>query len=69
MGIDIADFKASPTSQLAIGQAILHTKFGKGKILKIDGANDNRVATIKFDDLDDPERRIMLRFANLMILN
>jgi len=69
LGIDIADFKASPTNQLAIGQAILHNKFGKGKILKIDGANDNRVATIKFDDLDDPERRIMLRFANLMILN
>ncbi len=30
---------------------------------------DNKVATIHFDQLDSPERRIMLRFAKLQILD
>ena len=47
---------------------MLHLKFGKGKVTRIDGARENRVATIQFQDIDDPERRIMLRFAKLQIL-
>ncbi len=47
---------------------VLHLQFGKGKVISIDGARDNRVATIHFDEGDDSERRIMLRFAKLQIV-
>jgi len=45
-------------------------KFGEGKVLQVDGDNQSRVATIFFRELgDDSEKRIMLRFAKLQILN
>ncbi|HZV69270.1 MAG TPA: UvrD-helicase domain-containing protein [Saprospiraceae bacterium] len=66
--ISPADFKASPTEQIAEGMEVLHLQFGKGKIVAIDGARENRVATIQFEEGDDNERRIMLRFAKLQIV-
>jgi DNA helicase-2/ATP-dependent DNA helicase PcrA len=47
---------------------VLHLKFGKGTVAKIEGGNHNKVATIKFEGIDNPERKIMLRFAKLQIL-
>jgi DNA helicase-2/ATP-dependent DNA helicase PcrA len=63
------DFKASPPESLAAGMQVLHLKFGKGKIIKIDGGKDNRVATILFSDIDEPERRLMLKFAKLQVIS
>jgi DNA helicase II / ATP-dependent DNA helicase PcrA len=63
-----ADFKPSPTEQIVEGMEVLHLQFGRGRIMAIDGARENRVATIHFDDGDDSERRIMLRFAKLQIV-
>jgi len=63
------DFKASPPESLAAGMTVLHLKFGKGKIIKIDGGKDNRVATILFNDIDEPERRLMLKFAKLQVIS
>jgi DNA helicase-2/ATP-dependent DNA helicase PcrA len=48
---------------------VLHLKFGEGEVISIDGARDNRVASIRFDQMDNSERRIMLRFAKLQILD
>lgn len=62
------DFKASPPETLSPGMTVLHQKFGIGKITKIDGGRDNRVATILFRDIDEPERRLMLKFAKLQII-
>jgi DNA helicase-2/ATP-dependent DNA helicase PcrA len=62
------DFKASPPETLSPGMTVLHQKFGVGKITKIDGGRDNRVATILFKDIDEPERRLMLKFAKLQII-
>lgn len=64
-----ADFKPSPTESIAEGMEVLHMQFGKGRVVAIDGARENRVATIHFDDGDDSERRIMLRFAKLQIVD
>ena len=47
---------------------LLRKHIGSGKIIAIDGARENRVATIHFEDTDDQERRIMLRFAKLQIV-
>lgn len=63
-----ADFKPSPTEKIEEGMEVLHMQFGKGRVVAIDGARENRVATIHFDDGDDSERRIMLRFAKLQIV-
>ena len=67
--VDVASFAPSPAEQISEGMSVLHLKFGKGRVMKIDGARDNRVATIEFEDIDDPTRRIMLRFAKLQILD
>ncbi|HLF62596.1 MAG TPA: UvrD-helicase domain-containing protein [Saprospiraceae bacterium] len=66
--INPTSFAPSPTSEIEVGMDVIHLKFGKGKVTRIDGARDNRVATIHFNDIDDPERRIMLRFAKLQII-
>jgi DNA helicase-2/ATP-dependent DNA helicase PcrA len=63
------DFKASPSTAIEQGMQVLHMKFGQGKVLKVDGSRDNRVATIHFSDIANPEKRIMLRFAKLQILS
>ena len=63
-----ADFKPSPSEQIEEGMEVLHIQFGKGKVVSIDGARENRVATIHFEEGDDSERRIMLRFAKLQIV-
>ncbi len=63
------NFIPSPPESLATGMFVLHLKFGKGKIIKIDGGKDNRVATILFNEIDEPERRLMLKFAKLQIIS
>ena len=67
--IDPATFKPSPSTDIQAGMKVAHMRFGEGKVLNIDGASDNRVATIFFKGVDNPQRRIMLRFAKLQILD
>jgi DNA helicase-2/ATP-dependent DNA helicase PcrA len=67
--VDPSTFSPSPGEMILEGMEVLHLKFGKGRVLKIDGARNNRVATIHFDQIANPERRIMLRFAKLQIMN
>ncbi len=65
---DPATFKPNPSHEIQVGMKVLHLKFGKGKVLNIEGNNNNRVATIFFNEVDNPQRRIMLKFAKLQIL-
>jgi len=69
LAIDPSTFKASPSHHIKEGMHVMHLKFGKGHVKSIDGERDNKVASIHFDQLDSPERRIMLRFAKLQILD
>lgn len=66
--VDPSTFKPNAPDEIQVGMKILHMKFGEGKVLSIDGGKDNRVATIYFQGVDNPQRRIMLRFAKLQIL-
>lgn len=66
--IDPSTFRPSPASEIEAGMNVLHMKFGEGLVKMVDGARDNRVATIYFSEIDNPERRIMLKFAKLMIV-
>lgn len=67
--IDPGTFSPSPMGRIEAGQEVLHLKFGKGQVKRIDGTNDKKVATIIFPEIDQPERRIMLKFAKLQILS
>jgi DNA helicase-2/ATP-dependent DNA helicase PcrA len=68
--VDPKTFKPSPADKIVAGAKVLHLKFGEGKVTSIDGAVDNRIATIYFNALEDqPEKRIMLRFAKLQVLD
>lgn len=69
ISISAADFKPSSTDLIQAGQRVLHMKFGEGKVIAVDGANDNRVATIEFQQAEEPRKRIMLKFAKLQILD
>lgn len=66
--IDPATFKPSPSEAIQAGMEVLHLKFGKGKVLHIDGGAQNRVATIVFEVSGQEEKRIMLKYAKLQIL-
>lgn len=66
--IDPANFNPSPSSEIQAGMKVLHLKFGEGKVLAIDGSPENRIATIFFKQIDSPQRRIMLKFAKLQIV-
>nr|WP_254828503.1 UvrD-helicase domain-containing protein [Lewinella sp. JB7] len=67
--VDPATFEPSPDSEVETGRRVLHLKFGEGKVLHVDGGSDNRIATIHFSDLPQPEKRIMLKFAKLQVLD
>lgn len=62
--IDPKDFKPSPSADIAAGMYVLHLKFGKGKVIHI----DNGVAQIHFKDVPNPDKKIMLKFAKLQII-
>jgi DNA helicase-2/ATP-dependent DNA helicase PcrA len=66
--VDPSTFKPSAPGEIEVGQNVMHLKFGEGRVTKLDGGADNRIATIHFSDLAQPEKRIMLRFAKLQVL-
>ncbi len=63
-----AGFKAAAPEAITAGAEVLHLKFGKGKVVSVEGPKDNLVATIRFQGDELPERRIVLRFAKLQLL-
>ncbi len=67
--MDPSKFRPNAPSEIEVGQLVMHLKFGEGRITKIDGGADNRIATIHFSGLAQPEKRIMLRFAKLQVLD
>jgi DNA helicase II / ATP-dependent DNA helicase PcrA len=60
------NFVASATADLQEGQKVEHQKFGFGKIMKLEGAAHNPVATIQFEI--NGEKKIMLNYAKLMVI-
>ena len=66
--IDPKDFKPSPLERIVPGAQVLHMKFGKGKVLSLDGGAKSRVATILFEGIDNPQRKLALKFAKLQVV-
>lgn len=63
-----ADFKVSAPEEIVPGVTVLHLKFGEGKVSNVEGPKDNKVATIQFKNDDMSERRIVLKFAKLQVV-
>ncbi|WP_430429694.1 ATP-dependent helicase [Maribacter litoralis] len=51
---------------LAVGSLIIHTRFGRGKVVKIEGTGNDRKAEIVFDKGDI--KKLLLRFAKLEVI-
>ena len=52
---------------LAVGTKVEHQRFGKGIVTLIEGAGNDKKATIKFNGTGD--KKLLLRFAKLKIIN
>ncbi|MCW3806502.1 ATP-dependent helicase [Plebeiibacterium marinum] len=58
--------KGSPTGNLQPGMTVEHIRFGRGKIVSIDGQLPNAKATVNFDN--SGVKQLLLKFAKLKIL-
>ena len=61
-----APSKAVDASKLAVGVIVKHERFGKGKILKIEGEAPNLKATVIFPT--SGEKQLLLKYAKLTVL-
>lgn len=62
------DFKSDDPMQMQVGMEVEHQKFGFGKIVSLEGGNNNRIATIEFQG-GHGQKKIMLNYAKLRIVN
>lgn len=51
---------------LQTGQLIEHERFGRGEVLRVEGAGDNAKATIRFEHAG--EKQLLLRFARFKVI-
>lgn len=62
----VAPSKAVDASKLAVGVIVRHERFGKGKVLKIEGEAPNLKATVIFPT--SGEKQLLLKYAKLTVL-
>jgi len=60
-------FEASDTAALQTGMTVEHPKFGKGKVIAVEGNGPNKKATVFFSSIGN--KNLLLRFAKLKILS
>ena len=61
------DFKPDDFREIKEAMEVEHQRFGIGKILKLEGSEFERIATIEFSEADT--KKILLKYAKLRILN
>ena len=55
------------TGKLQPGMMVMHDKFGKGKIISIEGTGSNRKATVFFSQVGN--KQLLLKFARLKVID
>ena len=65
-GTSHSTFEASDPAALQTGMEVEHSKFGKGKIIALEGQGPNKKATVFFNGIGN--KNLLLRFAKLRIL-
>lgn len=64
---DSSNFEASDTTDLMTGMNVEHPKFGKGKVIAVEGNGSNKKATVFFNGIGN--KSLLLRFAKLKIVS
>jgi len=59
-------FEASDPGNVQSGMLIEHQRFGRGKVLRLDGVENNRKAIVFFQSVG--EKQLLLKFAKLKII-
>ncbi|MBN2615245.1 MAG: UvrD-helicase domain-containing protein [Bacteroidales bacterium] len=59
-------FVPDDTGDLVAGMEVEHDKFGKGKVLQVEGSGPNKKATVFFNSVG--KKNLLLRFAKLKIV-
>ena len=59
------DSMNEPSIKIAIGNLVLHDRFGKGKVLKVQGSGQDKMAIVLFDEVG--EKKLLLKFAKLRL--
>jgi len=54
------------SSVLGVGDTVMHAKFGKGKVLALEGAAPNEKATVFFPSVG--QKQLLLKFAKLEVV-
>ncbi len=60
------NFMAGDVSSLQNGMEVEHNRFGRGKVLQIEGNGDDKKATIFFQEIG--QKQILLKYAKMKIL-
>lgn len=61
-----SSFESSDTGGLQNGMKVEHPKFGKGKVMAVEGSGPNKKATVFFNGVG--QKSLLLRFAKLKII-
>ncbi len=59
------NFKPDASEKIEPNQSVMHQRFGRGKVIQIEGDNQNRKATVEFAS---GRKTLLLRFAKLKII-
>jgi DNA helicase-2/ATP-dependent DNA helicase PcrA len=65
-GSDTPSMESASDSKLAVGNIVLHERFGKGKIVNLEGVGADKKAEILFDV--GGLKKLILRFAKLQVI-
>jgi len=63
-----SSFKPSDPLKIQSGMLVEHSRFGKGKVIHIEGEMPNRKATVFFQQMKQ-EKQLLLKFAKLRIVD
>ena len=58
---------SSHGEKLKEGAFILHNRFGRGKVLRIEGTGDSTKATVQFENVGT--KQLLLKFAKFEVIN
>ncbi|MBE0649178.1 MAG: UvrD-helicase domain-containing protein [Bacteroidales bacterium] len=59
------DFNAASVESIVPGIEVIHEKFGKGKVVQVDGEGPNKKATVFFQGIG--QKQLLLKFARLQL--
>ena len=62
----VREFAGDDTSNIMAGMEVEHERFGKGKVLQVEGSQGDRKATVFFPGFG--QKQLLLKFAKLRIL-